>query len=415
MISVIATKLSSLSVLDLSLNPQTPDQWRLALQGVKLLYFQRQYKQCAARSAEILKTASEPIHPVYKTYLYFYSAISYEILGRSAHNYSTKKLHLLHSALDCFVTCTAVLPSAISASDAAEESSPASLVDFSSPSDSSESPSTVGSLVSSITRIIDNSIECSEEDPFVSGNDPCLDSAGTLPFKLPDDDPKAEQLLPSPLRIRKSSGDLSSVVQTMFETDNTTKAAKAANRISLLVRFSRPPPLPIRIVPAGDRKGHSARTEIKIGTEESLKFLSTDVMNVHGKSTPTTPSHKKAILHYNDTIHSLAAQINASIADIHSLIDEVTEMQRARRASRNLRRSASFWSFSPVKEESHKNDSPTYSGRTVVKETKEQRIARLRADGWSTVGLKSCERGWKGTEYYQAYCNSILDELYLDM
>lgn len=61
MISVIATKLSSLSVLDPSLNPQTPDQWRLALQGVKLLYFQRQYKQCAARSAEILKTASEPV------------------------------------------------------------------------------------------------------------------------------------------------------------------------------------------------------------------------------------------------------------------------------------------------------------------------------------------------------------------
>lgn len=47
-------------------------------------------------------------------------------------------------------------------------------------------------------------------------------------------------------------------------------------------------------------------------------------------------------------------------------------------------------------------------------ENKEQRIARLRADGWKTVGLKSGRRGWKGVEYYRAYCESVLNELYLD-
>ena len=47
-------------------------------------------------------------------------------------------------------------------------------------------------------------------------------------------------------------------------------------------------------------------------------------------------------------------------------------------------------------------------------ESKEERIARLRAEGWKTVGVKSRARGWKGAEYYQAYCNTVLDGLYLD-
>lgn len=41
--------------------PRTPDEWRLALQSVKLLCLQRQYKQCARRALEILQAAKEPV------------------------------------------------------------------------------------------------------------------------------------------------------------------------------------------------------------------------------------------------------------------------------------------------------------------------------------------------------------------
>lgn len=47
-------------------SPETATQWKTALKEVKLLCIQRQYKQCAALSTELLKTASGPVsRPVY--------------------------------------------------------------------------------------------------------------------------------------------------------------------------------------------------------------------------------------------------------------------------------------------------------------------------------------------------------------
>ena len=39
--------------------PKSSEQWKQALAGVKLLYIRRQYKQCAARAAEILRNANQ--------------------------------------------------------------------------------------------------------------------------------------------------------------------------------------------------------------------------------------------------------------------------------------------------------------------------------------------------------------------
>lgn len=41
--------------------PHTSKQWKFVLQRVKLLYAQRQYKQCAAQVEDILMTAREPV------------------------------------------------------------------------------------------------------------------------------------------------------------------------------------------------------------------------------------------------------------------------------------------------------------------------------------------------------------------
>ncbi|RHZ56042.1 hypothetical protein CDV55_104566 [Aspergillus turcosus] len=371
-------------------SPQSPEQWKQTIQDVKLLYFQRQYKQCAARSFEILEAVKEPIHPVYKTYLYFYSAISYEEMGRAAHNYSRRKLPLLNSALDSFLTCKEILPSTIPVPEInSESSSPASLVDSLTASDFSESPSPVGALVSSITDIIDKSIHCPDDDPFISDSegwvDLALDIPENLPPRIPQDD---QQLMPSPLRLRKSSVDL-----------------RQAGRQNQPARLCRPPPLPIKILPADAMEKNHAPS----GSNRTPRVQG------RGNVQTITPSRAESIRRYNSSLQSLRVQINSSIADIHALMDEVTELQSARRESKSFRRSASFWSFSPVKEGPGGQEKLGSSGRVIVKETKEQRIARLRAEGWKTVGLRSPVRGWKGVSYYQAYCNSVLDELYLEV
>lgn len=41
--------------------PRTPSEWKASLLEVKSLYLERQYKQCAAHSTEILKRATEPV------------------------------------------------------------------------------------------------------------------------------------------------------------------------------------------------------------------------------------------------------------------------------------------------------------------------------------------------------------------
>ncbi|RHZ47380.1 uncharacterized protein CDV56_104045 [Aspergillus thermomutatus] len=380
-----------------SSSPQSPEQWKQTIQDVKLLYFQRQYKQCAARSFEILETVKEPIHPVYKTYLYFYSAISYEEMGRAAHNYSRRKLPLLNSALDSFVTCSAILPSTIPVPEInSESSSPASLVDSWTASDFSESPSPVGALVSSITDIIDKSMHCPDDDPFISDSEGWIDLALDIPENLPPRIPEGDQrLMPSPLRLRKSSVDL-----------------RQAGRQNQPAKLRRLPPLPIKILPADTmEKNHAPSGPNRTPHGQGRG-------NVHAdehKQAPVTPSRAEAARRYNSTLQSLRTQINSSIADIHALMDEVTELQSARRASKSFRRSASFWSFSPVKDGRDGHEKLGSSGRVIVKETKEQRIARLRAEGWKTVGLRSPVRGWKGAAYYQAYCNSVLDELYLEV
>ncbi|EAW18930.1 uncharacterized protein NFIA_088860 [Aspergillus fischeri NRRL 181] len=378
-------------------SPQSPEQWKQTIQDVKLLYFQRQYKQCAARSFEILEAVKEPIHPVYKTSLYFYSAISYEEMGRAAHNYSRRKLPLLNSALDSFVTCSAILPSTIPVPGInSESSSPASLVESWTASDFSESPSPVGALVSSITDIIDKSMLCPDDDPFISDSEGWVDLALDIPKNLPPRIPQDDQrLMPSPLRLRKSSVDL-----------------RQAGRQNQPARLFRPPPLPIKILPADVmEKNHEPS-----GPNRTPRAQGGG--NVHAdehKRTPVTPSRAESIRRYNSTLESLRVQINSSIADIHALMDEIRELQSARQTSKSFRRSASFWSFSPVKEGPEGQEKLGSSGRVIVKETKEQRIARLRAEGWKTVGLRSPVRGWKGAAYYQAYCNSVLDELYLEV
>lgn len=221
-------------------------------------------------------------------------------------------------------------------------------------------------LVGSLTRIIDDSMAWDiEEDPFISGNESekqeCFPFPESASFNLPREDSRA-LLFPSPLQIRKVSGD----------TEGSSMPA-----------------------PAND--------------EEHDDHDDHDDHDEHDKHNKHEHEHTKSLssTRRND-IQFLRSQITASITSIQALVDEVTQQQRARKATKSLQRAASYWSFSPVQPD---GDSGSASGPGL--ESKEERIARLRAEGWRTVGLRNERRGWKGAAYYQAYSNAVLEELYL--
>lgn len=334
----------------------------------------------------------------------------------------------MHSALDCFITCSAVLPSIITIPEIAigeeaeteeESSSDTSLVDdSSSPWDSPDSSfmecplpaaGPGGSLVGDLTRIIDDSMGWDEEDPFISDSGVHTSTTTTAAaatgsgvfssFKLPREESNKDLLMPSPLQIRKSSGTLGSVYGEAEQSANSQLSVRGSHR---------PPPLPIKIVPYKD------------AGQEHIKHISMIDTGITEVDEPTRASIKR----YNNSIQFLRTQITTNITSTQTLIDQITQLQRARKASKTLRRAASFWSFSPVSKpgadmvpDGPESGSGMGTSMMMVQqqhESKEERIARLRAEGWETVGVKSRVRGWKGAEYYQAYCNMVLDQLYLD-
>lgn len=127
------------------------------------------------------------------------------------------------------------------------------------------------------------------------------------------------------------------------------------------------------------------------------------------------------IVRFNNTIASLRDQIASSTLAVQGLIDKVKETQRLHRAVIMSGRAISSWSFSPLNSMSGSHTTTSAYTNSQPRmyvlgatETKEQRIVRLRAEGWNTVGIKSMRRGWKGAEYYRAFCSAVLDELYLE-
>lgn len=134
-------------------------------------------------------------------------------------------------------------------------------------------------------------------------------------------------------------------------------------------------------------------------------------------------------------ITSLITQVTANIGSVRCLIEKTAELQRIHNASKP-QRLASFWSFTPAFEapspsnnvtkynsvsgsstgSSRKSSSTTATTTstecTAVDDAKQERIERLRAQGWRSVGIRDPERKWKGAEYYESLCSQALAELY---
>ncbi|KAL2793998.1 hypothetical protein BJX66DRAFT_338279 [Aspergillus keveii] len=485
--------------------PSSLTQWKQALKEIKLLYMQRQYKRCVARSSSIFSSVREPIHPVHKVYLYFYTAMCYEAMGRYAHDYTRNKIPFLQSALDCFVTCLGVLQDEspvleelsiisypkpgtlesgawITASEAIPEDTSMAQdalelqaeiesfsASFSSGRTSSLSPlpsplsstalrstSPTESIISSITDIIDKTLGCPEDDPFLSGSD--SDSPDNsvkvialeedmddseLPLPCPSSPKNEPRLMPSPLYVRKSAAQPRSLIVPSLDTQKQSGASKdkARDRVK---RSGRPPPIPLPKKLAVDSESSKSLSK---RSSYGYSFRAPNLTSRPLPTTPAPPTHTtSSVQKHNSTLPFLNIQITSSITSLRKAINSTATLQHSRamlRRNRGLRRSVSFWSFSPVKHGRRTAGSPEgnsspcnehgSSPMALVSKDKslsdvsgssssarhghesiQHRIVRLRAEGWETVGLKNATRGWKGMEYYRNFCGAVLDELYLD-
>lgn len=322
-------------------------------------------------------------------------------------------------------------------------------------------------ILDTLTRMINVSLDIQDDDdPFVSDSenetpspfvDACLASAeirnGSLQNNAlfhvrlpePNDAKKFEEsiqmgsLMPSPLRVRKPSWESPPQIKrypTMFDTPTklgrSSLAPRPLNPIpagrlnvgniklsaeqvvnSLAARSgpSRIPRTPTKDkYPTGsehmgnENQGNEQKDEEHKGKDKTVK------------NEAFTPAYMAQIVKFNREVEFLRSQVKTNISDVQKHVEKVNEIQRARRA-RNVRRAASFWSFSPVTSAHEAEDEPEPGltmdqfGNVWTKETREQRIARLRTNGWTTVGLRSPRSTWKGARYYEDFCNMVLNEL----
>jgi hypothetical protein len=410
-----------------------------------------------------------------KTFLCFYAAISYEFLGRAAHLYSRNKVPLLHQALDSFLDCGAALPNLVplpklSRLPDSPEFSPYLtppetplhsnqytpedfLIWVDTPEQTSpERPS----LIRSITQMIDFSLSNPDDDPFVSDSESEGATSFTLtlpkhrgslkraidkenmnlsPPKTPrksNDPSKKYRLTPSPLRIQKfgrtkacaviyEDGDSDGEVQVSPRSKPLPLQPASASQLNIRTRTTSV----TSVTPS--LTDHDSSPPCKFSTPSSI--YSRDPDGRQEDAVNITPARAAKMVRFNRGIELLREQISTNVTEIQQHVDQVKDIQRARRA-RQMQRATSFWSFEAIndemdeegideeEEQQQQKQGPEPSmdqfGNILYKETKQQRIVRLRADGWSTVGLRSSNSTWKGAWYYQEFCNMVLTELSLD-
>ncbi|RAH59996.1 hypothetical protein BO85DRAFT_436916 [Aspergillus piperis CBS 112811] len=327
-------------------------------------------------------------------------AVSYEGMGLAAHQFSGQKLPLLQAAVEWFGVCEGVLEEVQGGWDGGsgvlmceEDGDP--FVEYHRRPDHDYDGEDGRKWDEEEEEMLfsgesDNSFDYTNTTISTYSEVSFFDDGGE---GIEDGDERG--LVPSPLKVRKVSGESvggSSSLQGSEGENHAMGVAKAGVGVSL--------PLPLRIAaPTTSASIYTGpKKEVGIQMWQSVK----------------TPAYKGE-LQTNTTIVFLRQQVTSSITTLHRMITDVAEMQYARRMSKGMRRSGSFWSFSPVKEKhvADGDDIGREKSSFGVKESTEQRIARLRRDGWQTVGIRGQRSGWKGEGYYREYCERVLDELYL--
>ncbi|KAJ6188220.1 hypothetical protein N7519_003128 [Penicillium mononematosum] len=327
-----------------------------------------------------------------------------------------------------------------------------------------------GSIVRSIARMIDNSIIAGADDRFVTRAPPKSRSLKRPPVRLSpikfpaglEDPAKRRDLIPSPLAIRKSSGEVQRCSSSATAICGGSEQEISWNEVNRPVR-ARPPRLPLKIIPSSRLNANTEETNSSIlapqpkrlspvlpspvtlspstptplprkkitslgspfaspaGSPEQRSSKLPSLQSRKASPVPVSAERAAQINEFNDAVKWLREHIPADVTGLRKQIKHVSDLQQARR-SRNttMARSASFWTFSPVKPKPGSGASkepPVIEGPNIDEygnvirvETKAQRIERLRKEDWR-IGIRSKHSPWKGTDYYDKLCEVALAEL----
>ncbi|OQE46836.1 hypothetical protein PENCOP_c001G09047 [Penicillium coprophilum] len=325
-----------------------------------------------------------------------------------------------------------------------------------------------GSIVRNIARMIDNSILARGDDPFVTRAPPKPRTLNQPPVRLSpmkfpaglDDPAKRRELIPPPLAIRKSSGEVHICISSGTVTCGGPEQETSKSEVNRSIR-TRPPRLPLKIIPSNRLNANTEKPssstlalQLKRLSPALLEFMATppltptpvlrkkkpflgspftsrvsspeqkSVKSLSSQSTKPSPAPVSAarasqINEFNNAVKWLREHIPADVTGLRKQIKHVSDLQQARR-SRNMTmaRSASFWTFSPVKLNPGEPQAPPVIegpnvdeyGNHIRIETKVQRIERLREEDWR-IGIRSKHSLWKGKEYYDDLYETAFAEL----
>ncbi|WEW58864.1 hypothetical protein PRK78_004332 [Emydomyces testavorans] len=426
------------------------DQWKLALQEIKILLLRRRYKQCAAISHELIKNLDGNLHAIHKAYLQYYGAASYETLGRAAHNYSSNKLPLLNLARDGYAACKISLEDALK--ELEESDSEFGDTGSGDESENARYNLTVGgeeSFLSVSENLGTKTPKCVHAvfnlmEPWRTysrynkqsiaentGDFTDANRKGTFDFDLepPENDDiqaieaNSSELMPPPLRIQKIRNKTPTPSEISIPDRSLLLPLPLFSPSPLSPRKTTTPQTPPRPPKSHLRTAESPTTRFKSRIPIPVDLTPTKTPRYPAQSAQKPRPQPSARM--LSILTSLPIQLNTNISNLSLLISQTAELQHLHKATKS-RRFASFWSFTPVfpdhYDSSHNNsenkalpNGTSGANRRSVSngsETKPERIARLRSAGWNTVGIRDPMRGWKGSKYYEDFCEEVLGELY---
>ncbi|KAI9698430.1 MAG: hypothetical protein M1836_004011 [Candelina mexicana] len=385
-------------------HPTTFPEWQIALQGVKLLYLKRQYKQCASRCTQLLEEAKPLLHPAHRTFLLFYCALSHELTARSLHNLSSSKLPLLELALEYYHSAACYLPTPeptdylSNTGDYPDEDEPSPTTDeedtspdededtpqdtYSTASSTPSSPRTPISPRESLRRSSSSSLESVANENEDSDSTPKeIDAWSPYQSSIP---------LPSPLRIRKAVRFSPPTFLPRPSSSTFTLSPTPKRRPTNPPSSSSAAPSPTGILPPKTTTTNTqppgtspflphSQTAIALSTRLSASPSLSSHTSIIFDSETTSWLRSRSLQRYNAHLLALAPMLETHINTITHLISATSDAQRTRKVS------------------------PSFGSSEEEDSTRKERVARLR------------ERGWKRERFdarrYEQLCERALAEL----
>lgn len=139
---------------------------------------------------------------------------------------------------------------------------------------------------------------------------------------------------------------------------------------------------------------------------------------------------RERVTRYNHYLTSLSNQLLEAVRFLHQLATDIDSNRTTHIEARRIQPTKSYWSFA-VKNDTgsagdtdngedydEHRDKPEMKSNlgwaapgTILNETRGERIERLRAARFETVGMQNEKRGHKGRSWYLDLCEDVLDDI----